>query len=48
MNFSRKIILLAAVTPAISLGTACSFFDAAPEALCCSFPATRGNPLWTR
>ena len=31
MNFSRKIILLAAVTLAISLGTACSFFDAAPE-----------------
>ena len=31
MTFSRKIILLAAVTLAISLGTACSFFDAAPE-----------------
>ena len=31
MTFSRKIILLAAVTMAISLGTACSFFDATPE-----------------
>ena len=31
MNFPRKIILLAAVALAISLGTACSFFDAAPE-----------------
>ena len=31
MNFSRKIILIAAITLAISLGTACSFFDAAPE-----------------
>ena len=31
MIFSQKIILLAAVTLAISLGTACSFFDAAPE-----------------
>ena len=31
MTFSRKIILMAAVTLAISLGTACSFFDAAPE-----------------
>ena len=30
MNFPRKIILLAAVALAISLGTACSFFDAAP------------------
>ena len=30
MTFSRKIILLAAVALAISLGTACSFFDAAP------------------
>ena len=28
MNFPRKIILLTAVTLAISLGTACSFFDA--------------------
>ena len=28
MTFSRKIILIAAVALAISLGTACSFFDA--------------------
>ena len=31
MTFSRKIILIAAVALAISLGTACSFFDATPE-----------------
>ena len=31
MNFSRKIILIAAVALAISLGAACSFFDAPPE-----------------
>ena len=31
VNFPRKIILLTAVTLAISLGTACSFFDAPPE-----------------
>ena len=30
MTFPRKIILMAAVALAISLGTACSFFDAAP------------------
>ena len=30
MNFPRKIILLATVALAISLGTACSFFDATP------------------
>ena len=30
MTFSRKIILIAAVGLAVSLGTACSFFDATP------------------
>ena len=30
MNFSRKIILIAAVALAVSLGTACSFFDPTP------------------
>ena len=31
MNFSRKIILIAAITLAISLGTACSFFETTPS-----------------
>ena len=31
MTFSRKIILIAAVALAISLGTVCSSFDATPE-----------------
>ena len=32
MTFPRKIILLSAVALAISLGTACSFFDEKPAA----------------